>query len=221
MGLEPTTVGLRVQRSTDWASRAWMIYLKSRIWVSCFRFMLKNHFIPYCTYKLWAIWRTCCDRFWEFWDKWIRFLEFDSNYCWKASILSRESSSITHFWQIYINPYIAHPFKPGQSNDPTKTVRESTLVIIGKPPDSVCSNCFLSSSAEFSSWLSWRLSVFVSGGIFFGIRINPRLWQKTRPRVKSHRQFIGQFWIISDFNWQKSNDIDMEEYILKQILKFS
>ena len=24
MGLEPTTVGLRVQRSTDWASRAWM-----------------------------------------------------------------------------------------------------------------------------------------------------------------------------------------------------
>ena len=24
VGLEPTTVGLRVQRSTDWASRAWI-----------------------------------------------------------------------------------------------------------------------------------------------------------------------------------------------------
>ena len=161
------------------------------------------------------IWRTCYDRFLEFWDKWIRFLEFDSNYCWKASILSRESSSITHFRQIYINPYISHPFYPRRLSDPTETVLGNALSHISKPANSVCSNCFLSSSAEFSSWLSWRLSVFVSGGIFFGIRINPRLWQKTRPRVKSQRQFIGQFWIISDFNWQKSNDIDMEEYILK------
>ena len=76
--------------------------------------------------------------------------------------------------------------------------------------------CFLSSSAEFSSWLSCKLSVFVSGGIFFGIRINPRLWQKTRPLVKSQRQLIGQFWIISDFSWQNSKS-DMEEYILKEI----
>ena len=31
VGLEPTTVGLRVQRSTDWASRAWMIFSFTRI----------------------------------------------------------------------------------------------------------------------------------------------------------------------------------------------
>ena len=33
MGLEPTTVGLRVQRSTDWASRARMRFILIRIWI--------------------------------------------------------------------------------------------------------------------------------------------------------------------------------------------
>ena len=122
VGLEPTTVGLRVQRSTDWASRAWMIQHKSRIsiiFICAFglSYRVWSPEYNFTTSDTYNIWRTCYDRFLEFWDKWIRFLEFDSNYCWKALILSRESNSITHFWQVYINLYLFHQFYPRANID--------------------------------------------------------------------------------------------------------
>ena len=43
VGLEPTTVGLRVQRSTDWASRAWMIYFETRIYIRLSHIKLESH----------------------------------------------------------------------------------------------------------------------------------------------------------------------------------